>query len=86
LRHHALKEPLRDFAREQPPPIFGEDRDVPLRIVQVQADRPMEKDVLIELFPQHAFTAQPVHDDRQVPAGFADLDDKIIGMYARGAA
>lgn len=60
LGQHLLEERRRDCSRQHPIPVFREHGHIPDGRIQIQADKPAEQQVVIQLFHQQAFTPNAV--------------------------
>ncbi len=65
MRQHLLEERRGDLARQQAVPVFGEDGHVPHRRVQIQADKPAEQQIVVQLFHQEPFAPNTVEHLQQ---------------------
>ncbi len=65
LGQHLLEERRRDFSRQQPIPVLREHGHIPDGRIQIEADKPAEQQVVIQLFHQQAFTPNAVEHLQQ---------------------
>ncbi len=62
---HRLEEQRRHVGGQQPVPILAEHRRVPHRVIDVQADKPSEQQVVFQLLHQHPLAADRVQHLQQ---------------------
>ena len=65
LHQDLLKERRGHLARQQTVPVFREDRHIPDRRIQIEADKPAEQQVVLQLLHQEPFTAETVENLQQ---------------------
>ena len=60
LRQHLLEERRGHLPRQQTVPVLGEDGHIPHGRIQIEADKPTEQQVVLQLLHQEPFTPEAV--------------------------